>query len=254
MRMSVFRACHLLDLIDLRNKVQSKADTCAIYILYGEKNCGKSKIAYHVANTIGKCSFPLVAYTYNDKNALSEWYETGSDVIVFEDFDFLSATDPKKPEKIFNNLKKWASGQEIYFSPASKLSKHLSNTLRSRKIKAIFICINKTDNQLFGMLQKIPEIEHLQFEYLLFGHEYSYNPEMNKAYLNIYPDSCSICDKSMYKFLKHYQKCKLDSNLNGSSKGFKYIRKSFFPLKYPYSIELYSTDYKRLFNNENISN
>jgi hypothetical protein len=243
MRMSVFRACHLLDLIDERNRIQSKSDICPIYVLIGGKNCGKSKIGYHVANTIGKCAFPLVAYTHNDHVALGEWYETGSNVLVFEDFDFIEATDPKEPHKILTNLKKWASGQEIYFLDAAKLREHSSHMLRSRRLKAIFLCINKIDEQTIKFFQEMPE-KIIDFEFLKFGAEYSYNPEINQRYLNMYPDSCAICDKSMYKFLKHYQRCKFDANLNNSPKGFKNVRRSLFPAKYPFSIELYANDYK----------
>lgn len=85
----------LLQLIDIHKKRQLHPVKCGktpIYFLIGETSCGKTKIANAFANIIGRSDFPITGYQADDKLAFSRWWGTGSDVLVFDDFDFNMAT------------------------------------------------------------------------------------------------------------------------------------------------------------------
>lgn len=201
--MSAFRLCHLIDIWIERQKHPTKADKTPVFILCGETSCGKSKIAVAFANVIGKCEFPITCYTHNDILALSDWYNTGSDVLVFDDFSFTAATDPSQPSKIFNNLKQWASGVEIHFRTSHALKRSAVDSYSRRRVKAIIISVNEIKKETQELVDSMPEMRD-RIEFIPFGAKYSYDPVLNSNYFKKYNDSAAVADKCLAKFGSRY--------------------------------------------------
>ena len=201
--MSTFRLIHCLDIFCERMKHPTKCDKTPIFILVGETSCGKSKIALALAKSIGRCEFPITAYSVRDNLALSDWFNSGSDVLVFDDFNFVDASDPQRPSEIFNHLKQWASGVEIHFRTALSGRRKESDSFVKRKVKAIIISVNEIKRETTELVRTMPEMRD-RFEYIVFGPQYSYDPLLNSNYQKKYENSSQIADRCLPIIGKYY--------------------------------------------------
>lgn len=134
---------------------QIKCDKIPILILAGEASCGKSKISQYVANANGKSLRPIVNYKVKDILGLPNWGRSGSDIVVFDDFNFLGRTRDE-PTIMFNQLKFWASGLpvEIHVAQTSKAAAQDSNV----KVNGIFISVNKIPQEAVDKVDGMPKM------------------------------------------------------------------------------------------------
>jgi len=133
--------------------------------MVGASSSGKSKIGTYVANVIGTSNKPIIGYRSNDILALNNWFVSGSDVMVFDDFSFTSATDRHQPSKVFEELKSWTSGIAIQPRVAlntKRRTEHLGVT-----VKAVIISVNEIKPETSRIVEAMPEfVDRLEVIYL----------------------------------------------------------------------------------------
>lgn len=186
---STFKLCQLLDVHRQRLNHPVKCGKTPIYFLIGETSCAKTKIANAFANLIGKSEFPITGYRADDNLAFSRWWETGSDVIVFDDFDFNLATRRGRENDIFSLFKQLASGEDVLLRTAlnGSNSRNEINHIK-RSMKAIVISINEISVEWANLANNKFEF-HDRFEYIVFGPESSYDPILDPNYYKLFDDS-----------------------------------------------------------------
>jgi len=197
---SVYRGCQLVDIHLKRKADPIKKDKVPIYVLVGKTSCGKSKLAQAFGNVLGKSAYPILNYTHNDTLGLSHWASSGSNVMVFDDFDFESATDKTKPSKIFELLKQWASGIEIHPRMALNTRRNLDNF--TVKVKAIIISVNKITMETQNIVQKMPEFSD-RIEYVPFTEADSYATNSWRDIMK-YENASAVADRVLTQYLQMY--------------------------------------------------
>lgn len=251
-KMSTFRAFHIIDVLNERKSHSVRSDKIPIFILVGEASCGKSKIAQYVANVIGRSNKPIVNYKFTDNLALHNWAKSGSNILVFDDFNFTSTTRKDEPSQIFGQLKSWASGIPIDIRTALN-SKGGGET--NVMIEGIFISVNNISKEASKCVQTMPEFKD-RLEVLPFGPLFSYaKPE----YIKLYNDSVNVADRCMTAYTCAYSNIRGNStwaefynklqtgeldNLSDKTESniVKHIKSIKYPANYPYSHGLYHPD------------
>lgn len=216
---STFKLCQLLDIHRRREIHPVKCGKTPIYFLIGETSCAKTKIANAFGNLIGKSDFPITGYRADDGLAFSKWWETGSDVLVFDDFDFNLATRKGRENDIFSMFKQMASGEDVLLrtSLSGNGAKSEVNTTK-RPLKAIIISINEISPDWANLANSKFEF-HDRFEYIIFGPESSYDPILDPHYYKLFDDSHLIAGGNLLglrKFGKIYLESGWTLNEGGS--------------------------------------
>lgn len=210
-RKSTFKLAQLLDLHKYRSNHQTLCGKTPIYMLVGVTSAAKTKIAQAFANTISEkgCAFPLTGYNTKDNLALSDWFNSGSDVLVFDDFSFEASVSKGSELEIFSLFKQWTSGQPIHPRVALTGNQSKRDVTQQRLVKAVIISMNSLPQEWANLANSMTEFND-RFEFIVFNEDASYQPFATNTYVKLYDDSHTVADECLVKWGKWYYSQKYD--------------------------------------------
>lgn len=206
-RKSAFKLAQLLDLHKYRINHSTLCGKTPIYMIVGVTSAAKTKIGMAFANIISDkgCSFPLTGYNTKDNLALSDWFNSGSDVLVFDDFSFEASVSKGSELEIFSLLKQWTSGQPIHPRIALTGNQSKRDVTQQRQVKAVVISMNSLSQEWANLANSMTEFND-RFEFIVCNEDCSYQPFDVNRYVKLYDDSHTVADDALIKFGKWYYK------------------------------------------------
>lgn len=103
---------------------------------------------------------PIVNYKPSDLLGLSNWVRSGSNIMVFDDFTFVS-TKKDEPSLMYQQLKSWASGIPIDIRVAQNNKKASDES--NVRVDGIFISVKMIPKEgsdiVNGMTEMIDKLE-----------------------------------------------------------------------------------------------